>query len=77
MFEERGLAGPRTADQVEDDGADVVEVVPIDPGQGVVGGKEAGMDVDGPAWCRVVRMNRSLAVMAVAIRMIPRRGASA
>jgi len=71
------LPGPRTADQVEDDGTDVVEVVPVDPGQGIVGGKEAGMDVDGPACRRAVRMDRALAVMAVAVNLVSRRGTSA
>jgi len=48
VFEQGGLAGPRTADQVEDDGTDVVEVVPVDPARASLAAKRL-------AWTSTVR----------------------
>jgi hypothetical protein len=43
VFQQGCFAGTGAADQVEGDCAYFIEMFPVGPGQGVVGGKQAGM----------------------------------
>jgi hypothetical protein len=46
MFQEGRFPGPRAADKVDGHCAHGLEVFPIDLGQGIVGCKKTGMDID-------------------------------
>ena len=57
MLQEGCLPRARTADQIDGHGAHVLEVLTVEFGQGIVGGQQAGMDVN--------RLRPGVAVMAM------------